>query len=926
MATPDEVKSKLKQRLSRYKEQTPTRIAYLGDGRGNATSNMVPVGEPSKFWARESLDGDKPFKITNKNPNLTPAFNLPVLLGYPEHDPTEEQVLGLHSALIKLDAGGNVSGSSIGGAPPHHQKHEWGGGDTVYVDPRMFKPGLVAPTAPVSMKVKVLAFQHYYNFWRRYDGGTSPDLTQYIPSSDYRYVMLTLDPDTNQLVVHPGSVFSPDLSIDSIISNQATNTFRHIPVPPGNEIPLGVVLLESTTTKVDWNPEGVNNLMPMRILLSSPMKEINERVSLLETATGVNSLPQTGAANSVENDLLPGRIDGNITRLVLNRSSASANLPTLFVGELGYSNSTPSALVIGTASGNKLLPFSSSGGGGGASVLGDLEDVSIGTLNYYNVLAWDYSASMWKPASQIYVPELIILPESGDDIARFSEADTVLFCEYRPVIISGLDNDLQRWGGKLGGEMLVQINPNTADMRQEWLYANGSVAAEYYSEFDTLNYFRFSTQNSPSALEIKYDDNHIRFNNDDGTSALLYLDTTDNHIVFGSATSFLADGSFEIHSPSHTRLNNVGHFNHYTNTLNRATSQEYYFKNESGSLVPYVSQSFATVAASYAVYSVTALSAGTAIPSLFKVDTSVGEVVVNDGNTDLGFRAEGSAANYTNLFKVDAKLNAVQIGTSVAGQIADFREHLIELNKNKNQTTTTIWGSYSEPLFHTDVINNRVGIGTNAPSGARLQVLGGVSIDSATFDSKTTVVTYNVSNSAADNPVNFDWNFPDLSTQLGRIRLFRSTNTTGTLEMVIYRGNNTATVDHQFRANGGYLCGNATGGDKGVGTINISGNIYKNNTAYTNPDYALEYWATGKIARFKDNPGAQGYHRLSVEESKEYAKKNFRLPRITDEPAGIFDMADIALEKIEEAHIYIYELHDRIKALEQKIEELCQKQ
>src|SRR5690606_5104285 len=266
-----------------------------------------------------------------KNPNLTPAFNLPVLLGYPEHDPETEQVLGLHSALIKLDAGGNLSGSSIGGTSPHHQKHEWGGGDTVYVDPRMFKPGLVAPTTPVSMRVKVLAFQHYYNFWRRYDGGFSPDLSQYIPDSDYRYVMLCLDPDTNQLVVHPGSVFTPDLSIDSIISNQATNTFRHIPVPPGNEVPLGVVLLEPSTTKINWNPEGINNLMPMRILLSSPMKEVNERLSLIESTTGISSLPQTGAANSVENDLLPGRIDGNRTRLVLNRASASGNLPTLFV-------------------------------------------------------------------------------------------------------------------------------------------------------------------------------------------------------------------------------------------------------------------------------------------------------------------------------------------------------------------------------------------------------------------------------------------------------------------------------------------------------------------------------------------------------------------------------------------------------------------
>ena len=381
MATIEEVRSKFKQRLSIYKIQTPTRVAYLGDGRGLATSNMVPVDEPDKFWARESLNGDKPFKIINKNPTLTPQFDLPVLLGYPEHDPTEEQVLGLHSALIKLGPGGNA-GSGVGGVSPHHSKHEWGGGDEVSVDPRMFKPGLLKPTAPRSMRVNALSFQHYYKDWRRYDGGTSPDLSQYRPDSDYRYVLICLDPESNQLTIRPGAVFSPDLSIDSIISNQATNTFRHIPVPPGNEIPLGVVLLEPSTTKIDWNVGGINNLLPMRILLGSPMAEINSRLEVIESAVGVGSLPTTGAANTVD-EPFSRMVDGNVATIVHRRAPA-ANLPTLLVGEFGYATDS-SSLYTGSDSGANVL-VSGGGGGGGASVLDDLNDVDFDTPADFNVM------------------------------------------------------------------------------------------------------------------------------------------------------------------------------------------------------------------------------------------------------------------------------------------------------------------------------------------------------------------------------------------------------------------------------------------------------------------------------------------------------------------------------------------------------------
>ena len=116
---------------------------------------------------------------------------------------------------------------------------------------------------------------------------------------------------------------------------------------------------------------------------------------------------------------------------------------------------------------------------------------------------------------------------------------------------------------------------------------------------------------------------------------------------------------------------------------------------------------------------------------------------------------------------------------------------------------------------------------------------------------------------------------------------------------------------------GGMEVGAATGGQLGAGKINVAGGIYLNNTAYTNPDYALERYFTGRIERFADKPGAKSYGGLMpLHELETYLRDSLRLPGIGDEPADIFSRADIALEKIEEATLYLLELHNRTAALE----------
>ena len=101
--------------------------------------------------------------------------------------------------------------------------------------------------------------------------------------------------------------------------------------------------------------------------------------------------------------------------------------------------------------------------------------------------------------------------------------------------------------------------------------------------------------------------------------------------------------------------------------------------------------------------------------------------------------------------------------------------------------------------------------------------------------------------------------------------------------------------------------------------------MYKNNSAYTNPDYALEFWATGKVKKFIDNLRGSTYKRYSLYELEDYIKKNYRLPTIDESPMGIFARGDFTLEKIEELFTHTIEQEHKIDKLEKELSELRDK-
>lgn len=110
----------------------------------------------------------------------------------------------------------------------------------------------------------------------------------------------------------------------------------------------------------------------------------------------------------------------------------------------------------------------------------------------------------------------------------------------------------------------------------------------------------------------------------------------------------------------------------------------------------------------------------------------------------------------------------------------------------------------------------------------------------------------------------------------------------------------------------GLQVGAPTGGDQGAGTINVSSNIYLNGSAYTNPDYALEYWAKGKIEKYIENKGAKDYRRMTLGEIEQYARENLRLPGITGEMMGVVERFDFLLEKVEELYTHLFEMNKKL--------------
>lgn len=125
----------------------------------------------------------------------------------------------------------------------------------------------------------------------------------------------------------------------------------------------------------------------------------------------------------------------------------------------------------------------------------------------------------------------------------------------------------------------------------------------------------------------------------------------------------------------------------------------------------------------------------------------------------------------------------------------------------------------------------------------------------------------------------------------------------------------------RFHQSGCLEMGAATGTDTGTGTINVQNNVYKNGGAYANPDYVLEHWATGRIVTHADKDGAAEYRgRMDLPELRAYLRQRWHLPGFGQEAGlGLFDGGDRLLARLEEAYLYLFDLHDRLAGVEAEL-------
>jgi hypothetical protein len=114
--------------------------------------------------------------------------------------------------------------------------------------------------------------------------------------------------------------------------------------------------------------------------------------------------------------------------------------------------------------------------------------------------------------------------------------------------------------------------------------------------------------------------------------------------------------------------------------------------------------------------------------------------------------------------------------------------------------------------------------------------------------------------------------------------------------------------------------GAPTGSPPTTGTINVSADVYKNGTAFTNPDFVFEHWATGKIVKYIEKLGAKDYKGLMPLVSlKEFVRNNYHLPGFGQHAGhGLFGGSEHLLAHIEESYLHIFSLEERIHELEER--------
>jgi hypothetical protein len=255
MASKEEAQAALNKILQNKKDKFDFRFAVTGDGNGTAASNFYISQDKSFCWVRDINNLDRPYAVLHRG-KISPKVNLPVIVGRDDIEPQFEKILGLNYDGLPR----NISASIAQDIGQHHTQHEWGGGDEVFLDGRQLTPGLVYPTSPASMQVRIKPFVYFWNGWGRYTGGTSVDLTTYKPSNaGFAVALLIVFDRENEIIDY----------VQGSESTLGSSWYSITPDPRPRDMPLGIIGLENSTTEITWT-NSTDNLLDARRHVDSP--------------------------------------------------------------------------------------------------------------------------------------------------------------------------------------------------------------------------------------------------------------------------------------------------------------------------------------------------------------------------------------------------------------------------------------------------------------------------------------------------------------------------------------------------------------------------------------------------------------------------------------------------------------------------------
>lgn len=169
---------------------------------------------------------------------------------------------------------------SIPLVPLHHQNHELfnpdGGNDVVWVAKQQITPLLVYPSDPPSLVVGIIGTAVYNGSSFTLIESASADLTASVPSSDFRYVVISLDLASLTFASTNGEIGSTEL-----------------PALDGH-LPLAAIFLAAGQTQITWDHIVDLRQIPAIQRSAGSYQDVGLKILLVAAAAGSEEAPASG--------------------------------------------------------------------------------------------------------------------------------------------------------------------------------------------------------------------------------------------------------------------------------------------------------------------------------------------------------------------------------------------------------------------------------------------------------------------------------------------------------------------------------------------------------------------------------------------------------------------------------------------------------